>query len=47
VAECQHGQLSAPAVEEGIGVGHEVACPQLDQVCEHRIEFAITTVCKI
>ena len=34
----QRGELFAPAGEEWIGANHEPACPQLDQLCEDRIE---------
>ena len=37
----QGGELSAPAIEEGIGADHETAGSLLDQGCECRFELAL------
>jgi phage terminase large subunit GpA-like protein len=41
VADCECGELFAPGIEERTATDDEPACPQFDQVCEHRIEVAL------
>src|SRR6516162_11248923 len=47
VAERQHRELFAPAVEEWIAPDHEPAGFQCDQVCEGRINSRLLLACRI
>src|SRR5260370_37778407 len=41
VAERQLGELFAPAIEEGIGIDHQRACPQLEHYRERHVQLAL------